>query len=852
MWNRFWRLLPLAPAVGLLLLGIALARATSWPVGFDLALLALALVTAICAELARLRPWVCQGALALALFCSGSALWRIDQQSVPMDHLVRLLPGEISGTAPPRAIVRVRLTILSDPEANRPPEDLPTLGRSPRQRFLGELSALETATGWIPCSGTVGVCVPRQIPLASGQQIELAGWATRPLAPANPGTFDYRRYLAASRIFVQLGVPRVSQVRLLDANPHHLSWSQKITCALTRTRFYLRYKLANSIALPTDDSDEDDPTSPGEPDAAGIPPATYNRPSPGGVPGQTLATLLLGHRDPAVQDVAQAFSDAGVAHLLAISGTHVVLVAGVFWWLLRFIFPRPRWRAPATALLVLAYMLATPTGPPVLRAGLATILFLAAAMLSRRTSALNILLATLAVVLLIRPADMLDAGCQLSFVTAAGLILLGPRLHRALFGDYLDRHAAIARAIGTRLAAGLQRLRILFCGALAANLVGATLAAPLVAFHFHQFNALAIITGLIMFPTIMVLLAAALVQLLAALVWPGLAGILATLVYGGTWINLVLVDFLARLPGVCLALRPPPPWLVILLYAGVLLWLTRHLWGWSRATVSIGLLSLLTLTAGWYTITARGWGAGGSQLHTWSLDVGTGSCLVIETPRGHRLLIDGGSTSRPGLTRQITAPFLAIHGIGTVDSLILTELSFPHASGAAEFVERYRPVNIYLSTASLTRPLPNYAATEILGQLRQTRTRPIPLHAGDRLHLDPDTTLHILWPPARPVPTLPENQCGLILRLDYQPAHAPHEDPAKAVQSLLLVHPDQDTPLALIAAAGELQNCSAALLLGPGPASPVVTSTLQKAGITTLYGHTPPGRSLGTIHLATK
>ena len=63
-----------------------------------------------------------------------------------------------------------------------------------------------------------------------------------------------------------------------------------------------------------------------------------------------MVAIFLGYRAPGMEEVTQAFSDAGVAHLLAISGMHVVLIAGLAWWALRFFIARPRWRAGATAL----------------------------------------------------------------------------------------------------------------------------------------------------------------------------------------------------------------------------------------------------------------------------------------------------------------------------------------------------------------------------------------------------------------------------------------------------------------------------------------------------------------------
>ena len=159
----------------------------------------------------------------------------------------------------------------------------------------------------------------------------------------------------------------------------------------------------------------------------------------------------------------------------------------------------------------------TPCGPPVLRAGCGTLLVLASWLLGRPARHLNILAATLFIVLLARPGDLFDAGFQLSFAATAGLILAGTRVPRVIFGGFIDTQATLARMKGTR-AANL-RLRVLrfACGLLSANLIGSVMSAPLVAYHFHQFNALAMFTGVLVLPMI-----AAVIVVSVAQCWLGL------------------------------------------------------------------------------------------------------------------------------------------------------------------------------------------------------------------------------------------------------------------------------------------------------------------------------------------
>ena len=139
--------------------------------------------------------------------------------------------------------------------------------------------------------------------------------------------------------------------------------------------------------------------------------------------------LTLGWRadlDPGTQ---ATYRDAGIAHLLAVSGLHVGLVAGIVGAAL-FVLGRERrgriMRGSIQLVAVWLFAFVTGLAPSTVRAALMFSLFIVSDMMARRTPRLNLLAATAIVMLVAKPMLLFDTGWQLSFSAVAGIIAARP------------------------------------------------------------------------------------------------------------------------------------------------------------------------------------------------------------------------------------------------------------------------------------------------------------------------------------------------------------------------------------------------------------------------------------------
>ena len=169
------------------------------------------------------------------------------------------------------------------------------------------------------------------------------------------------------------------------------------------------------------------------------------------------------------------------------------------------------------------------------------------------------------------------------------------------------------------------------------------------------------------------------------------------------------------------------------------------------------------------------------KLRVCVLDVGQGDCIVVETPSGRTMVIDGGGVNdetRPedgaDVGERVVLPYLHAQGINRVDVLVLTHPHGDHVGGLIS-VLREEPVGVVLDGTVLPYPTPAYLAF-----LAGVKSRHLPYkHAsrGMRLDLGDGVTADVLNPPASGTPygVNPDNSTvnnySVVLRLTYGRTH---------------------------------------------------------------------------------
>ncbi|MFN8109999.1 MAG: ComEC/Rec2 family competence protein [Thermoleophilia bacterium] len=219
--------------------------------------------------------------------------------------------------------------------------------------------------------------------------------------------------------------------------------------------------------------------------------------------------------------------DAGMTHLLAVSGQNVAVVVLTLATLLRRLGTGPGLRIATLGPAVIAYCWVCEPGASVGRAGVVTAVALVTEAAGRARDRVHALLLALAVLLAWQPRGVWDPGLQLSFGAVVGIIVLGPALREAVRGwlpDVLGEPAAISAAAGLATA-------------------------PITALDFGRLSLAGFVTNIVAVPLAGVVLVAALTGALTAPLLGAAAGIPLGVAGLGAEMILRLAALAAALPG---------------------------------------------------------------------------------------------------------------------------------------------------------------------------------------------------------------------------------------------------------------------------------------------------------------
>lgn len=371
--------------------------------------------------------------------------------------------------------------------------------------------------------------------------------------------------------------------------------------------------------------------------------------------------LLLADRDDLSPDLRRRFADAGLAHLLAVSGLHVGILAGGLAWILGLLLPGGghRWRWPAAALLTAGYVAWIGAPPSAVRAEILLAGWATCRARGSPVGAADLLGAAAAAVLVVAPASILEPGFQLSYAGFGGLVVGASAAGRWRRGGPL-------RLLGAATGAWL-------------------LTAPVVALHFGRLAPIAAVSGLVCAP----LVGAAVPALVATLLLPGLPAAVASWVAVATLRMLAgAAALLAGLPGGHGEVAPPAlaEWLALAL---ALVGLFRLAAGRPPRRAVIPLAGAVAVWLAW-PATMAGWSLRGESLLC-VLDVGQGDAVVVRTRRRHWIVVDAGpATGSRNAGRSVVVPFLRARGARAVDLFVLTHPHTDHLGGAGAVLDGFR------------------------------------------------------------------------------------------------------------------------------------------------------------------
>lgn len=535
-----------------------------------------------------------------------------------------------------------------------------------------------------------------------GREIEIKGQLNVPQGMKNPGGFDYRRYLAGN------GMSAV----VFAVKDHIVQGGMAGGNFAVRLGFTLRSKLVDVInrSLP--------------PQQAGL-----------------LNGMLIGYREGLSREVEDAFSDAGLSHIMVVSGANILFLVMPLLFLFKRLRIGQKTANITTILVVLLYTTITGFSPNVMRAAIMAVVVLAGQLLRRESEVLTSLSLAAVLLLVYNPYTLFDIGFQLSFAATLSIILFQKN---------------IRKWSGIRWMPGFL-----------ADIVAVTLAVqigviPITVFYFNKVSVISLFSNLLAVPILQVItiLGSAMALLGQISVW-----ISQALGYvNSPFLSFVLLvsRLSSELPFAVVKIPTPPLWGIAVYYGAVLFFFWyRPLKGIKLKPVfypaACGAVLLMLLV---YSLIPK-------ELEVYFIDVGQGDSALVRTYSGKTVLIDGGGDNNPdsvsNIGETVVMPFLLDQGITRLDLVVATH-------GHDDHIEGLEPILKEFAIGAFVIPeLDSNKEFARLVEISSERAiNVVGCGKGDVIRLDDKTFFNVLNPgPDMDEPYTTLNNSSIVLKLNY-------------------------------------------------------------------------------------
>lgn len=425
-----------------------------------------------------------------------------------------------------------------------------------------------------------------------------------------PNTFNYKKYLANKDI-------------------HHIVEIKKIS--LTKKNKNIFYKIKNYF---------------------------LKRNNKIGKSCQYVKAFVFGAKNEISVDVNSSYRSNGISHLLAISGSHIVLFVAVLSFLLKKLHVKENNRYITIIIFVIFYMFLTNFAMSVVRASIFAILLMINKIYYFYIKSINLLLVALAIIIFYNPRLIYDIGLEYSFIITFFLIL---------FKDFINNKNYFISLFKTSLIAFVVSL-------------------PITVYNFYEINILSIFYNMFFVPYVSFIL---IPLSMIAYIFPFLDNILYFLIEIMEYISLAL----SKIKILNFILMKPSIFIFVLYYFFIFV---SYFYFKKKKECYFLLFTFLAFCHYLYPNLIK-------EYYYMMIDVGQGDSSLIVLNKSVTLIDTGGYLSYDGeytslVARNKIIPYLKSVGIKKIDNLILTHGDNDHMGDSIYLVENFKVNNIFLNS----------------------------------------------------------------------------------------------------------------------------------------------------------
>jgi competence protein ComEC len=474
--------------------------------------------------------------------------------------------------------------------------------------------------------------------LEAGDFVALTGKYKDFRSATNEGEFNYAQYMSYKDIFLAF---QAKSYNIVSRN--NLNWIKRLS-------FKIRKSILNSINTNFKAEEAD-----------------------------ILSKMLIGYPSYINNDLRTKFTNAGVMHLLVVSGFNVAYVIITFLVIFRLIGLNKRTASILSIPFIILYTVLTGANPPIVRACIMGIYIVLAYGIKRDPGIYQSLSLACLTILVLDYHALFSASFLLSFAATLGIVYFYP-----IFSKPFEAYPKY-----------LKYLLDLFLVSFSAQLI----VSPIIALYFNKVCLIGLISNILLVPLAGIVTTTGVIFYLGNLIFSNISILTVP-------INHYLLKTIYFLTGYFASfkyavIRVPAPSTVFIVCYYIFFWAIFKLKKTPKMALVLSLAVIMPVAQ--FNISNYKLK---DELKVTFLDVGYGDCVHIHFPNGKNYLIDCGASFNPyfDVGERIISPYLWKNGVSKIDKLIITNFSLPRYGNLQSILKNFKVEEIITSPGLMTDP----------------------------------------------------------------------------------------------------------------------------------------------------
>lgn len=505
-----------------------------------------------------------------------------------------------------------------------------------------------------------------------------------PPLPANPGEFNYRKYLQLNKQFFYLQLQEDTKVTKILSDRGNWAQSNFFNPLRNTIRSIINNYLSQQSA-------------------------------------SIVKALILGDKGSLDSEVLTDFQKTGVIHVLAISGLHVGFIALLLQFILTLLRVPKKLAMAIVVFFLVLFLVLVDFKAPVVRASLMLAFYYLSKFIMRPQDPINVVSLAGILILLVSPEELFLPGFQYSFLAVFGLIYGNKKLAGII--PVLNENRKWKKTINAYILKP-------FISSLSAILA----TVPLTWYYFGSFQIGALIANIFVIPLIGIVVFLSITFLFFSpfnfLPLDGIATIIDLIIEG----MVVTISSFADVPFVQILTGHPP--LMYLIFISVAIYLLFNISNKKNriAFLYISSAFIFIVFSNYFRL---------NTLRITFIDVGQGDAALVQFPNGKTALIDAGYKGfgfDAGM--RYVDPVLKYYGINTINYLIGSHPHSDHIGGFGFILDNYPVDSLIFNEVEMTSNL----YKDLISKANHKKIPVIGLGSGDILNIDQRVRIYVLHP----------------------------------------------------------------------------------------------------------